>query len=39
MSFDRPFLLLALLALPLAVGLYVLAERRRARYAVTFTNL
>jgi Ca-activated chloride channel homolog len=39
MSFDRPFLLLALLALPLAVGLYLLAERRRARYAVTFTNL
>jgi len=39
MSFDRPLLLLALLVLPLAVGLYVLAERRRARYAVTFTNL
>jgi Ca-activated chloride channel family protein len=39
MSFDRPLLLLALLALPLAVGLYLLAERRRARYAVTFTNL
>jgi Ca-activated chloride channel family protein len=39
MTFDRPLLLLALLALPLAVGIYVLAERRRARYAVTFTNL
>ncbi|HWN23328.1 MAG TPA: VWA domain-containing protein [Gaiellaceae bacterium] len=39
MTFERPLLLLALLALPLAVGLYVLAERRRARYAVTFTNL
>ncbi len=39
MSFDRPLLLLALLALPLAVGLYLLAERRRARYAVTFTYL
>ena len=39
MSFDRPLLLLALLALPLAVGVYLLAERRRARYAVTFTNL
>ena len=39
MTFDRPLLLLALLLLPLAVGLYVLAERRRARHAVTFTNL
>ena len=39
MTFERPLLLLALLAVPLAVGLYVLAERRRARYAVTFTNL
>ncbi len=39
MSFDRPLLLLALLAVPLAVALYVLAERRRARYAVTFTNV
>ena len=39
MSFDRPLLLLALLAVPLAVGLYVFSEHRRARYAVTFTNL
>ena len=39
MTFERPLLLLALLAVPLAVGLYLLAERRRARYAVTFTNL
>jgi Ca-activated chloride channel family protein len=39
MSFERPLLLLALLAIPVAVGLYLLAERRRARYAVTFTNL
>ena len=39
MSFERPLLLLALLAVPVAVGLYLLAERRRARYAVTFTNL
>jgi Ca-activated chloride channel family protein len=38
-SFERPLLLLALLAVPVAVGLYLLAERRRARYAVTFTNL
>lgn len=39
MSFERPLLLLALLAVPVAVGLYLLAERRRARYVVTFTNL
>ena len=39
MSFGAPWLLLALLALPLAVGLYLLAERRRARYAVAFTNV
>jgi Ca-activated chloride channel homolog len=39
MSFDRPWLLLALLVLPLAVALYLLAERRRMRYAVRFTNL
>ncbi len=39
MSFAHPLLLLALLALPAAVGLYLLAERRRMRYAVRFTNL
>jgi Ca-activated chloride channel family protein len=39
MSFDRPLLLLTLLVVPLAVGLYLLAERRRMRYAVTYTNL
>jgi Ca-activated chloride channel family protein len=39
MSFDQPYLLLTLLVLPLAVGLYVLAERRRMRYAVHFPNL
>jgi Ca-activated chloride channel family protein len=39
MSFERPLLLLALLAVPLAVGLYLLAERRRMRYAIRFTNL
>jgi Ca-activated chloride channel homolog len=39
MSFERPWLLLALLAIPAAVGLYVLAERRRMRYAISFTNL
>ncbi|HZG36413.1 MAG TPA: VWA domain-containing protein [Gaiellaceae bacterium] len=39
MSFARPLFLLALLAVPLAVVLYVVLERRRARYAVAFTNL
>jgi Ca-activated chloride channel homolog len=38
-SFASPWLLLALLAIPLAVGIYLLAERRRMRYAVRFTNL
>ena len=33
------WLLLALLAVPIAVALYLLAQRRRARYAVVFTNL
>jgi Ca-activated chloride channel family protein len=39
MSFDRPLLLLTLLVVPAAVALYVLAERRRMRYAIRFTNL
>lgn len=39
MSFERPWFLLALLVLPLAVGLYLLAERRRMRYAVRYTNV
>jgi Ca-activated chloride channel family protein len=39
MSFDRPYLLLTLLVLPAAAGLYVLAQRRRIRYAVRFTNV
>jgi Ca-activated chloride channel family protein len=38
-SFHSPFLLLTLLVLPLAVGLWLLAERRRMRYAVRFTNI
>jgi Ca-activated chloride channel homolog len=38
-SFERPLLLLTLLTIPAAVGLYVLAERRRMRYAIRFTNL
>ena len=39
MTFERPLLLLTLLVVPLAAGLYVLAERRRMRYAIRFTNL
>jgi Ca-activated chloride channel homolog len=39
MSFQNPLFLLALLAVPLAIGLYVLSERRRMRYAVRFTNM
>jgi Ca-activated chloride channel family protein len=39
MSFGHPLLLLTLLLLPLFVLAYLLVERRRARYAVTFTNL
>jgi len=38
-TFERPFLLLTLLLVPLAVALYVLAERRRMRYAIRFTNV
>ncbi len=39
MSFQSPWLLLALLAVPLAIALYLLSERRRMRYAVRFTNM
>jgi Ca-activated chloride channel family protein len=39
MSFGHPLLLLTLLVVPAAVGLYVLAQRRRMRYAIRFTNL
>lgn len=39
MSFERPWLLLTLLLVPAAVGLYLLAERRRMRYAIRFTNV
>ena len=39
MTFSRPWLLLLLLAIPLAALLYALVQRRRARYAVRFTNV
>jgi Ca-activated chloride channel homolog len=39
MSFEWPLALLALLAVPLTVGLYMMAQRRRRAYAVRFTNL
>ena len=39
MSFGHPLLLLTLLVVPAAVGLYVVLERRPMRYAMTFTNL
>lgn len=39
MSFAQPLFLLTLLVIPLAIGLYLLAERRRMRYAIRFTNV
>jgi Ca-activated chloride channel homolog len=39
MTFGSPYMLVALLVVPLAVGLYLLAERRRMQYAVRFTNV
>ena len=39
MSFGHPLLLLTLLVLPLAWFARLLAERRRMRYAVRFTNV
>jgi Ca-activated chloride channel family protein len=38
-SFENPLLLSTLLVVPAALALYLLAERRRMRYAVRFTNL
>lgn len=39
MSFQSPWLLVTLLVLAAAVGLWLVSERRRMRYAVRFTNL
>jgi Ca-activated chloride channel family protein len=39
MSFQTPWLLFSLVGLAAAVGLWLLAERRRQRYAVRFTNM
>ena len=39
MSFGQPLFLLTLLVLPLVVAAYLLAQRRRSRFAVAFTNL
>ena len=39
MTFASPVWLLSLLVIPPAILLYRLAERRRMRYAVAFTNL
>jgi Ca-activated chloride channel homolog len=38
-SFGHPILLLTLLFVPAAVAVFLLAERRRMRYAVRFTNV
>jgi Ca-activated chloride channel family protein len=38
-TFERPLLLLTLLLVPLAIALYVFADRRRMRYAIRFTNV
>ncbi len=39
MTFANPELLLGLLLVPLALGGYVLIQRRRSRYVVRFTNV
>ena len=39
MTFASPLLLLALLLVPAALGIYLLVQRRRSRYAVRFTNV
>jgi len=39
MNFLAPELLLGLLLVPIAIGFYLWAQRRRSKYAVRFTNL
>jgi Ca-activated chloride channel family protein len=39
MSFERPLMLLSLVVVALAVAFWILADRRRQRYAVRFSNL
>ena len=39
MSFQSPWMLLGLLVIAAFVGIWLWAERRRARYAVRYTNL
>jgi Ca-activated chloride channel family protein len=39
MNFLAPLLLVGLLLVPVLLGLYAWAQRRRSRYAVRFTNL
>jgi Ca-activated chloride channel family protein len=39
MTFGHPLLLLALLAVPAVLAAYLVAQRRRARYAVRYTNV
>lgn len=39
MNFLAPELLLGLLLIPVVIGFYLWAQRRRSRYAVRFTNL
>ena len=39
MSFQSPWLLLGLLAVPLLIGLYLASQQRRREYTVRFTNL
>jgi Ca-activated chloride channel family protein len=38
-SFQQPLFLLALLVVPLVIVLYLVMQRRRAKYAVKFTNM
>ncbi len=39
MNFLAPEMLLGLLLIPIAIGFYLWAQRRRSQYAVRFTNL